>query len=373
MRWPARAKPRPGPRRPAGPAPGCRACSCTLGAAPVATPGSSGPEQQYKDLVRSEIRRRRAPGRPGRPDDRAPRRVEQPSTVERDRHRSCLDARPHNKPAHRPVSSHGPAHKRRPYHLPFVSVFQSSRLGGSHIGSRLSTRVSSTSCSLAGCWRGRGALRRAAWRSCPTCRRTTPAWQTRQSLQSASASASCCGRPRRSSGLLFAATHRCTLAWIHTCSMHGSLAVWCAGDPPVPLLVGAPADGTLEPWSLLAANDLQVVQLCFHNCKCTSVVTSCCSCPRCEVWVKEKLCLQLGRRGYDMVPGDAAPSEARRVLAKRVFLALLRMCAPLARLNMEKIPSRVLSWWPPRLSGADAMCWAACVRFQGPHAFLLVA
>lgn len=70
-----------------------------------------------------------------------------------------------------------------------------------------------------------------------------------------------------------------------------------------------------------------------------------------------------------MVPGDAAPSEARRVLAKRVFLALLRMCAPLARLNMEKIPSRVLSWWPPRLSGADAMCWAACVRFQGPHAF----
>jgi hypothetical protein len=43
--------------------------------------------------------------------------------------------------------------------------------------------------------------------------------------------------------------------------------------------------------------------------------------------------LQLGRRGYDMVPGDAAPSEARRVLAKRVFLALLRMCVPLARFS----------------------------------------
>jgi hypothetical protein len=162
MRCPARAKPRPGPRRPAGPAPGCRARSCTLGTAPVATPGSSGPEHLYKGLRRSEIRRQRAPGRPGRPDDRAPRRVEQPSTAERDRHRSCLDARPHNKPAHRPVSSHGPAHKRRPCHLPFVSVFQSSCLGGSHIGSRLSTRVSSTSCSLAGLLEGpRGSAARS--------------------------------------------------------------------------------------------------------------------------------------------------------------------------------------------------------------------
>jgi len=110
MRWPARAKPRPGPRRPAGPAPGCRARSRALGAAPVARPRSSGREHRYKGLRRDEIRRRRTPGCPGRPDDRAPRRAERPSPTERDRHRSCLDARPHNGLAHRPVSSQGPAY-----------------------------------------------------------------------------------------------------------------------------------------------------------------------------------------------------------------------------------------------------------------------